>query len=272
MLNLPIGRLFACYQKIAVTTQMFGWTLAHGTKPVLNDFDFQETVGHIEEFEALCGACGLVVSEGAAKRASEDFRRAQQNAQDKSWYFDTGSAARADNALNQLVGCVQNEAPTKVAMLLPPEKLSLYAPTAPLFGADVRVKFASAIFDIDEAGKCLALGRSTAAVFHLMRVMEIALKAVALCLAVTPPSNPNWGSWLTAIRNENNRRTNRWADFNYFQDLWQRIDSIKDSQRNQTMHVATVYTEEEAMLIYKATEGFMKKLASRMDESGLPLA
>jgi hypothetical protein len=39
-------------------------------------------------------------------------------------------------------------------------------------GEQVEIKFMSAIQDIEEAGKCLAMGRGTATVFHLMRVVE----------------------------------------------------------------------------------------------------
>jgi hypothetical protein len=41
---------------------------------------------------------------------------------------------------------------------------------------------------------------------------------------------------------------------------------------NPTMHVESKYTDEEAEHIFIAVRGFMKKLASRMDESGQPLA
>lgn len=40
-------------------------------------------------------------------------------------------------------------------------------------------KFSDAIYDIEEASKCIALHRSTACVFHLMRVMEHGLKGIA---------------------------------------------------------------------------------------------
>ncbi len=48
----------------------------------------------------------------------------------------------------------------------------LYSDDKPLFGDDVFAKFPDATKDISEAGKCLALGRNTATVFHLMRAME----------------------------------------------------------------------------------------------------
>jgi len=38
------------------------------------------------------------------------------------------------------------------------------------------------------------------------------------------------------------------------------------------MHVETKYTPEEALHIFDAVKAFMKKVASRMDENGMPLA
>jgi hypothetical protein len=38
------------------------------------------------------------------------------------------------------------------------------------------------------------------------------------------------------------------------------------------MHVEKKYTKDEAEHIFVAVKGFMKKLASRCDEDGLPLA
>jgi len=61
------------------------------------------------------------------------------------------------------------------------DKEKLYAAKL-LFGDDVAKKFPSASVDIEEAGKCLALDRGTATVFHLMRAMEVGLRALAKSL------------------------------------------------------------------------------------------
>ncbi|HWN42015.1 MAG TPA: hypothetical protein VNW71_07310, partial [Thermoanaerobaculia bacterium] len=50
------------------------------------------------------------------------------------------------------------------------------------FGEGVAAAFPSAVIDIEEAGKCYALSRYTACVFHLMRVMESALRVLASTL------------------------------------------------------------------------------------------
>jgi hypothetical protein len=38
------------------------------------------------------------------------------------------------------------------------------------------------------------------------------------------------------------------------------------------MHVENKYTDDEAEHIFTAVKGFMKKLAARCDENGMPLA
>jgi hypothetical protein len=66
-----------------------------------------------------------------------------------------------------------------------------------LFGDNVGIKFPTASFDIEEGGKCLALGRPTACVFHMMRGMEVGLKALAKDLKI--PYAPSWESYIKQI-------------------------------------------------------------------------
>jgi hypothetical protein len=55
----------------------------------------------------------------------------------------------------------------------------------------------SASFDIEEAGKCLAFDRGTATVMHLMRVLEVGLKALAKVLQIAYA--PSWDSYIKKI-------------------------------------------------------------------------
>ncbi len=73
----------------------------------------------------------------------------------------------------------------------------MFTSNTPLFGERVFQAFPSANYDIAEAGKCLACERSTAAVFHLMRVMEAGLKVLARGMDITYA--PSWESYLTQI-------------------------------------------------------------------------
>ena len=148
------------------------------------------------------------------------------------------------------------------------------------FPADVRAKFPSAIFEIDEAANCLALERSTACVFHLMRVMEIAVRATAACLGVpdpTKPSEKNWGHMFGAIKAGMQHKwpnaTDRMSgDGQLFEGLMASLEAVKNPWRNATMHVENTYTVAEADRIRHAVEGLMITMAKRFDEKGDPKA
>jgi len=56
-----------------------------------------------------------------------------------------------------------------------------------LFGEQVAIAFPSTIGDIEEAGKCLAFERWTAAVFHLCRVAEIATVIISKQVGYASP-------------------------------------------------------------------------------------
>src|ERR1700730_11200862 len=85
------------------------------------------------------------------------------------------------------------------------EQRRYFDPERPLFGKDFAKNYISAAFELDEAAKCLALSRPTASVFHLMRMMEIGVRAVARCLDIPDPTRAadrNWGNILREIKND----------------------------------------------------------------------
>jgi hypothetical protein len=166
-------------------------------------------------------------------------------------------------------------------LVLSPKERDYYEPRTPLFGADVQDKFASGgAFELDEAAKCLALGRATACVFHLMRLLESAVRAVARCLNIPDPIQPadrNWGAVLKKVRDGIDAKWPTVAlrstgDGEIFDSLYASLDAVKNPWRNATMHPANKYTNEEAEHVFVAVKGFMMKLASRCDENGDPKA
>jgi hypothetical protein len=62
------------------------------------------------------------------------------------------------------------------------------------------------------------------------------------------------------------------SETDLFQEFYARLDAVKDAWRNSTMHVEKQYSPEEAEAIFSMTCSFMSKIASRMDETGQPLA
>jgi hypothetical protein len=164
-----------------------------------------------------------------------------------------------------------------------PENAKYYEPPEPLFGKTVADQFPSdASAEIDEAGKCFALSRHTACVFHLMRILEVGIGAIRYSLGMPDPvkdADRNWGKMLKTIKAEIDRRNAAkpaaWknaADKDFFEGAIASLDAVKNVWRNATMHVEKTYGEEQAEHIFNAVRGFMSKLAERIDEKGQPLA
>jgi hypothetical protein len=148
------------------------------------------------------------------------------------------------------------------------------------FGDNVSCTFPCVSYDIEEASKCLALERSTASAFHSIRALEAAIRAISRCLRIPDPTRAadrNWGAMLKKINAEIDRRwsgsSNRMSgDGEFFDNAFAALAAMQNPYRNSTMHLDQKYTSEEASHIFEVVGGFMKKLASRMDEDGLPLA
>ncbi|MGB8901471.1 MAG: hypothetical protein WCC90_20505 [Methylocella sp.] len=62
------------------------------------------------------------------------------------------------------------------------------------------------------------------------------------------------------------------GDAELFDNAYAALAGMQNPWRNSTMHLDQVYTPEDARHIFEIVGGFMRKLASRMDEDGLPLA
>jgi hypothetical protein len=181
--------------------------------------------------------------------------------------------------LREIDSRLRDELSDITVLTLSDKEQGYFAPAEPLFGKEFEVAFPSALFELDEASKCMALGRDTAAVFHLMRCMEIGIRTIAKSLGVPDPvkgSDRNWSEMLKKIKLAMERKLNppSWnhGDREIFESAYGSLDAVRVAWRNPTMHVDSKYTNDEAEHIFVAVRGFMKKLASRMDEQGHPLA
>lgn len=137
--------------------------------------------------------------------------------------------------------------------------------------------FSESTYEIDEASKCIALNRTTAAVFHLMRIMELGIKAISRCLGIPDPSKPtekNWGLMLNKIKTAIDLKNGKLSEDDqvFFKDAYASLDAVKNAWRNSTMHIENKYTDEEAEHIFIVVKEFMKKVSLRMDQDGNPQA
>lgn len=169
---------------------------------------------------------------------------------------------------------------SQIALVISPANANYFVQRQPLFGVDVQSKFPSVIYEIEEAGKCYALERSSACAFHAIRCLEAGIRALSRCLKIPDPtraSDRNWGAMLKLIKDEIERRwpgssTRLSGDGEFFDNAYAALASMQNPWRNATMHLDQKYTEEEAQNIFEVVKGFMRRIASRMDEDGQPLA
>ena len=262
-------------ENVAVLTHMLGTLSAQLTStsliPTARELPFlpamkEGTLSMLQSAVAVIDNSGLSYSKGFLELVLNRIKSDQP-------------ANRVGEALNMLQKAIQIELSNTHVFSLLPREAEFFAPPTPLFGPDVAKQFISLRYDVEEAGKCYALGRSTASVYHTIRCLEAAILAMARCLGIPDPikgSQRNWGVVLKTISEEIDRRwpkSSRLSGDGVFFGISHAIlVAMQDPYRNPTMHLGKKYTEEEALHTFELVKGFMQKIASRMDENGQPLA
>ena len=217
----------------------------------------------LEELGMLCAELDLQVS-------VLHIREARQHVVEIKDTSPSSLAGVASILSAAVCGNIEKELSLKRFFLLPSERVRSY--DEPTFGTDADNSFPSSSFDTSEACKCFALRRSTACVFHLMRVLEIGLGVFAGRFGV-PSDHTNWHNIIEGIEKAvrgMGSDPSRPADWKDQQEFFSQAASafmfIKDAWRNYTAHARGKYTEEEAETILINVRGFMQKLATRLHE------
>lgn len=132
------------------------------------------------------------------------------------------------------------------------------------FGPKVEARFPTSAYDIDEAARCLALRRSTASVFHCLRIVEQGLRAHAHWRGTTEPQTAAGRHWTSIMSDLRGAGPDN--------ELFATLDAVRRAWRDEALQVGAKYTEEEAARIFRLVEGFMRCLVVRCDEDGDPVA
>lgn len=140
-----------------------------------------------------------------------------------------------------------------------------YYETPNRFGEAVAKRFPATADDIEEAGKCIAVGRPTASVFHLMRALEVGLQGFADKLGIVFNKDRNWQAILNSVNGaikslpratrEEKEYLGKCSATSLF------LEQVKDAWRNDVMHPRAVYTPEQAEEIDTLARSLMVKLA-----------
>jgi len=191
---------------------------------------------------------------------------------------DNIQASELEHSLQELQSRITDELSSQFFAYISPDRAKYYDSTSPLFGKQVQKYFTSSnmIFDIEEAGKCFAVGRYTACIFHLMRILEGGMAVLSKGLGIPDPvreAERNWGKTLDKIKKTIDEKDKiadpQWQEMkDFYHRCYGMLESVRHAWRNTTMHVGEKYTPDEAEDIFNSVKGFMRQLATKLNESG----
>jgi hypothetical protein len=214
----------------------------------------KEAIGRLMVFlESHADKLGLTVPKVWAKEFTNKLQQAEVKCSEAHQWF-----ARIQEA-------IKAELSGRFFMYIPSNMIHYYSDKN-LFGEEVENKLPSVSSDIAESGRCLALGRFTACVLHLMRVTETGARSFGTSLGLV--LNPRDG--MDAVLQQANHRiqalpTSTPQEMDHrsaCEQLHASLHAVRIAWRNPTMHgIDRSYIEEEAREIWDCSKAFMRRLA-----------
>lgn len=117
-------------------------------------------------------------------------------------------------------------------------------------------------YDLNEAGKCIAFERPTAAAFHILRAPEGVLRFYYQTMVRQKRvSSLNWGPIGTDLRKRN--RTKPYSVLN------NHLDNIRDSFRNPTQHPDAQYDIQEVQDLWSLCVDVIDRMTGILNDEGL---
>jgi hypothetical protein len=163
-------------------------------------------------------------------------------------------------ALSETENAIRREMSLVNFFYMPPEQADFYSKDE-LFGMTVNAKFPTIQYDMVEAGNCFAMGRSTACVFHLMRIMEIGVQEFGKKLGVTLANEKNWQNILDELNKAIKGLPTKAGGTVEMSQASANLYAVKLAWRNEVMHPKDTYTLEEAKNLIGQVKLFMGQLA-----------
>ncbi len=207
------------------------------------------TIKWLGDIASDCRAIGLQLSATHAERIKWKVEQK---------YIKTEKAIQ--EYLPELRNRIEDELAVNLFMFVPSERAEFFDKPE-LFGRDVNARFPTIQFDMTEAGNCYAAGRSTACVFHLMRIMETGVQEFGTTLGVTLVNGKVWQVILDEI-NVKIKALPKDPKTVEMSQAAANLYAVKLAWRNEVMHPKETYTLEESLNLINQVRIFMKHLAT----------
>jgi hypothetical protein len=200
---------------------------------------------------------------------------------EKQGGIKTVSAESVQIALRELQRAIYKELRSRKFVMIDPQKIDFLGQKN-LFGNQVAKAFPSTKEEIRLAGNCLAMDFNTAAMFHLLRVAELGMRALARHLKVKAKKNTiDSAGWTEIIKHIEDATAKRWqklpkavparrkavAFLKLCEVSADELNVLKEIWRNNVMHAGLAYNEHEAHGVYVRVRDFMQRLAVQVSET-----
>lgn len=178
--------------------------------------------------------------------------------------------AQIEPMLKELHNDIVDDLSHQLFLMVPEDRASLYRQPEPPFGENVAARFPNAAYDIAAAARCMALDEWTAAVFHLMRVLEKGLHSLATHLGLGLSSEielENWKNIIDQIERgiraleQTPKSASKTKALRFYSEAASQFRYFKDAWRNHVSHARAQYDEREALVIFEHVRTFMHDLA-----------
>jgi hypothetical protein len=153
---------------------------------------------------------GMAVTLTSANELKRMWRRYGYRGDGNMTITDKRELQRLSVEMKNVFDFAGRELSSRYVLMLSPKEADMIANREPAFGEEVFTAFSFAREDIEEAEKCLAFERGTAAVFHLMRALESSVQVIAnkLGVAVRDDKGIRTGLGLNCQQHEAKNRCN----------------------------------------------------------------
>lgn len=272
MREVNIGRLLELHELLVIERGHFERARhklerQHDNLPYLLALqDFHKLKNAVVEIEQIATDARLESTRVAANRTAQMLSNIgyPPNLAEGISYNSVGCRGMFNHLLD-ILSRLRDDCSSHLYFQISPGAAPMVQPNSAPFGQEVEKKFVGAIEDIDEAARCLALERATACIFHVMRVLEIAVCVVANKIGANTIDEHGRGLPWGVIANNMKSVIDKMPKGSDQQTSWYRVQSylevVNRAWRTPTAHPKQTYTIVEAQKVFEATRTFMQELA-----------
>ena len=226
----------------------------------IHDFDRDyHVLSNIANFFEQLDELGLQVT----ARASKDLQRlyTELEQEDYDAVLSEAQASKLARIMTDIRKTLEAELEGFYVYTVTPKRIDatkLMSDVSFLFAPNTFARLPGiARFDLEEAGKCIAFERPTAAAFHLMRATEAVLRTF-LKTHVETSSENLWGPMVKALREK--------LDDSDYGVLLNNLDNIRLSFRNPTQHPQKIYDIQEVQDLWGLCVDVINRMAKDLHE------